>query len=120
MPVAKRYHLDEVLGACREYYEATGRQLTFEYALAEGVNDTPEAADRLSKLIGEYNAVVNLIPVNPVTEHDLRGSNRKKALSFQNMLEKKGIRATIRRELGRDINGACGQLRRSYLTGGNT
>ena len=114
MPVARRYMLQDVLEACRYYFEKTGRRVTFEYSLVGGVNDREEDADRLSDLIGDMNCHVNLIPVNPVTERGYVQPDRRCVLAFQNKLEKKGINVTIRREMGRDINGACGQLRRSY------
>ena len=114
MPVASVYRLPDVLAACRYYFEQTGRRVTFEYSLVAGVNDRDEDAAALADLIGDMNCHVNLIPVNPVTERQYRAPSRQAVLAFQNKLEKKGINATIRREMGQDINGACGQLRRSY------
>lgn len=112
MPIAKRYNIDEVVDACRYYFEQTGRRITFEYSLVGGVNDTEEDAQNLCNLIGDVNCHVNLIPVNPIKERDYIESEKKDILKFKNMLEKKHINATIRREMGRDIDGACGQLRR--------
>lgn len=112
MPIAKRYHIEEVVEACRYYFEQTGRRITFEYSLVGGVNDTEEDANNLCNLIGDLNCHVNLIPVNPIKERDYIESERKDILNFQNKLEKKHINVTIRREMGRDIDGACGQLRR--------
>ena len=114
MPVALRYDLKDVMGACRVYFEKTGRRVTFEYSLVAGVNDREEDAVRLAELLKDMHGHVNLIPVNPVSERSYTAPDRHAVLAFQNKLEKKGINATIRREMGRDINGACGQLRRSY------
>ena len=112
MPIAKRYDIQEVVDACRYYFEQTGRRITFEYSLVGGVNDTQEDAENLCKLVGDLNCHINLIPVNPIKERDYIESERKDILNFQNKLEKKHINVTIRREMGRDIDGACGQLRR--------
>lgn len=115
MPIANRYGLKEVLEACRYYFEKTGRRLTFEYSLVRGVNDNLEEAQALTRLIGGYHGHVNLIPVNPIKERDFVESTHKTIQEFKNFLEKHGINVTIRREMGRDIGGACGQLRKSYL-----
>ncbi|MCC8140898.1 MAG: 23S rRNA (adenine(2503)-C(2))-methyltransferase RlmN [Lachnospiraceae bacterium] len=115
MPIAKRYELSEVLDACSYYFEKTGRRVTFEYSLVSGVNDAPEDARALSELLGNRNCHINLIPVNPVAERGLRGPEHQKVLNFKEILEKSGKHVTIRREMGRDIDGACGQLRRRYL-----
>jgi 23S rRNA (adenine2503-C2)-methyltransferase len=115
MPIAKRYSLSEVLPACQEYFDKTGRRLTFEYSLVSGVNDNLKEAEALATLLKGINGHVNLIPVNPIKERDYVQSDRKAILSFKNYLEKNGINVTIRREMGRDINGACGQLRKSFI-----
>ena len=115
MPIANRYGLKEVLEACRYYYETTGRRLTFEYSLVRGVNDNENEARALARLIGGYHGHVNLIPVNPIKERDFVESTHKAVQDFKNLLEKSGINVTIRREMGRDIGGACGQLRKSYF-----
>ncbi|MGL5435051.1 MAG: 23S rRNA (adenine(2503)-C(2))-methyltransferase RlmN [Lachnospiraceae bacterium] len=115
MPITSRYPIQEVLGACNYYYEQTGRRLTFEYSLVKGVNDNLEEAKALTALIRNMHGHVNLIPVNPIKERDYQQSNQKAIMEFKNYLEKNGINVTIRREMGRDINGACGQLRKSYL-----
>ena len=107
MPVANSYELSEVLDACRYYFDKTGRRLTFEYSLVGGVNDTDEDAERLGH--------INLIPVNPIKERDYVQSDHEEILKFKNKLEKNGINVTIRREMGRDIDGACGQLRKKFL-----
>ena len=115
MPIANKYDLKEVLDACRYYYEQTGRRITFEYSLVGGVNDTKQDAEELTKLIGKFPCHVNLIPVNPIKERDFVQPNKQECQAFRNKLEKNGINVTIRREMGRDIDGACGQLRKSYL-----
>ena len=115
MPIANKYELKEVLDACRYYYEQTGRRITFEYSLVGGVNDTKQDAEELTKLIGKFPCHVNLIPVNPIKERDFVQPDKKECQAFRNKLEKNGINVTIRREMGRDIDGACGQLRKSYL-----
>ena len=115
MPIANKYDLKEVLDACHDYYEQTGRRLTFEYSLVGGVNDTKQDAEELTKLIGKFPCHVNLIPVNPIKERDFVQPNKQECQAFRNKLEKNGINVTIRREMGRVIDGACGQLRKSYL-----
>lgn len=114
MPIAKKYSLDEILEACDYYFKETGRRISFEYSLVKDTNDSMEHAKRLSDLLKGRSCHVNLIPVNPVKERGFETVTRKRAGEFQNMLEKYGINATIRREMGRDIQGACGQLRRSF------
>ncbi len=115
MPIANRYRLDELIEACAYYFEKTGRRITFEYSLVGGINDTDEDARELIALIRHLNCHVNLIPVNPIKERDYVSSTHEKAVAFKNKLEKNGINVTIRREMGRDIDGACGQLRRKVI-----
>ena len=115
MPIARKYGLSEVLEACAYYFERTGRRLTFEYSLVGGVNDHPEDARRLAALAKPIHSHINLIPVNPVTERNYVQPDKKVIGNFKKELEKYGINVTIRREMGRDIDGACGQLRRRYL-----
>ncbi|WP_320958116.1 23S rRNA (adenine(2503)-C(2))-methyltransferase RlmN [Enterocloster asparagiformis] len=115
MPIANRYCLKDVLAACRYYYQQTGRRLTFEYSLVHGVNDNLREAAALAKLIRHEHGHVNLIPVNPIKERDFVQSGQKEIQDFKNLLEKNGINVTIRREMGRDIGGACGQLRKGFL-----
>jgi 23S rRNA (adenine2503-C2)-methyltransferase len=115
MPVATQYDLDEVLDAFRYYYDKTGRRLTFEYSMVEGVNDEEEHAKELARRIKGLNCHVNLIPVNPIKERNFRQSESRRIQNFKNILEKNRINVTIRREMGADINAACGQLRKSYL-----
>ena len=114
MPVANKYELHEVLEACDYYFEKTGRRITFEYSLVHGVNDTPEDAKELMGILKDRNCHLNLIPVNPIKERNYEKPDKKSAENFKNKLEKNGINVTIRREMGSDIDGACGQLRRSY------
>ena len=115
MPIANRYSIQELMDACAYYFEKTGRRLTFEYSLVQGVNDRDEDAKNLAALIGHLNCHVNLIPVNPVVERGFSEPDHTAVLAFQNKLEKKSINVTIRREMGRDIDGACGQLRRRHM-----
>lgn len=114
MPIANRYSMKELLEACRYYFDQTGRRLTFEYSLVGGVNDTDEDASQLSEILSGLNCHVNLIPVNPIKERNFVESEAVRIREFKNKLEKNQINVTIRREMGRDIDGACGQLRRSY------
>ena len=116
MPVSNRYSIEELMQACAYYFETTGRRISFEYSLVSGVNDTIEDAQRLSVLAKRVSAHINLIPVNPIKERDYRRGSRDEILAFKNKLEKNGIKVTIRREMGQDIDGACGQLRRRKLT----
>ena len=115
MPIANKYTMDEVLEACRHYFQVTGRRITFEYSLVAGVNDSDEDARELSGGIRDINCHVNLIPVNPIKERSYVRSTRQAVENFKIKLEKCGINVTIRREMGSDIDGACGQLRKSYM-----
>lgn len=119
MPVANKYSLNEVLDACDAYFEETGRRITFEYSLVHGVNDRDEDAKELTAILKQRNCHLNLIPVNPIKERTFEQPSRKNALNFKNKLEKSGINVTIRREMGADIDGACGQLRRRYVQTNN-
>ena len=116
MPVANKYDIHEVVDACRYYFEQTGRRITFEYSFVGGVNDSSQDAEELTALLQGINCHVNLIPVNPIKERDYVQSNRAVVEAFKNKLEKNGINVTIRREMGRDIDGACGQLRRKHIS----
>ncbi|MCR5815459.1 MAG: 23S rRNA (adenine(2503)-C(2))-methyltransferase RlmN [Ruminococcus sp.] len=113
MPVNKKYSIEELLDACKYYFAQTGRRISFEYALIDGVNDSPENADELYKLLGGFVCHINIIPVNKIKERNY-SSSRKNAQRFRKMLEERGLNATVRRTLGADINAACGQLRREY------
>lgn len=115
MPVAKRYDIHELIASCRDYFSQTGRRITFEYSLVGGVNDKTADAVQLAELIKGLNCHVNLIPVNPIEERDYVQSDTKAVMNFKNKLERYGITATVRREMGRDIDGACGQLRRRQI-----
>ncbi len=115
MPVANKWRLQELMRACREYISRTGRRVIFEYALIQGVNDRSEHAVALSKLMRGMQAHINLIPLNGVPERALRGVTRADAQKFRQQLEDLGVSATVRREMGTDIEGACGQLRRRLL-----
>ncbi|MCD8152359.1 MAG: 23S rRNA (adenine(2503)-C(2))-methyltransferase RlmN [Clostridiales bacterium] len=114
MPVAKRYEIHELIDACAYYFKKTGRRITIEYSLVSGVNDTGQDAEELAGLIGGLHCHVNLIPVNPIKERDYRRPDRKGVMAFQSCLERHGIVSTVRREMGQDIDGACGQLRKRY------
>lgn len=113
MPINKKFPLDTLMKACDDYFKATGRRISFEYSLIEGVNDTDESADELISLLGRKNCHINLIPINEIAERDFRKS--RFAQRFQKRLTDAGMNATIRRTLGADINAACGQLRRDSL-----
>lgn len=115
LPIAGKYEIHKVVEACRYYYEKTGRRITFEYSLVGGKNDTMRDANELAELIRGINCHVNLIPVNPIKERSYVQSGKKVIADFKNKLENHGINVTIRREMGRDIGGACGQLRKSYM-----
>lgn len=119
MPIASRYSVEETIEACRYWVKETGRRIIFEYALIEGVNAERAQARELASLLRNLQCHVNLIPLNPVKERNLLGVTREKANAFLKELEKQNISATIRREMGRDINGACGQLRRQHIEKGN-
>lgn len=114
MPVAKSYNLTETIDACKYYFEKTGRRMTFEYSLIAGVNDTDEDVEKLGRLLKSLPCHLNLIPVNPIKERDFVSPSRDAAFAFQKKIEKYINNVTIRREMGRDIDGACGQLRRRY------
>ena len=120
MPVNKQWGVDQLLDACRDYYKKTGRRISFEYTLIAGKNDSPDQARRLASVLNgklrngrdSMPIHVNLIPVNEVKERDFVRSGKKAVALFAATLEKQGIRATVRRKLGSDINASCGQLRR--------
>ena len=115
MPVNKAYPIEELLAACRRYYDATGRRIHFEYAMIDGVNDTPECAKELLGRLKGLGAHVNLIPLNHVEESPLQPSSREAVARFQKLLEDGGVTATVRRTLGGDIDASCGQLRRQEM-----
>lgn len=116
MPVNRRWNVETLLEACREYYEKTGRRVSFEYTMIRGVSDAPEQAELLAKKLTGMAAHVNMIPLNTVEESGLQCSTRAAIAQFQHILESHGVTATVRRTLGSDINASCGQLRRKYET----
>lgn len=120
MPINKKYPIEDVLDACDRYIESTGRRISFEYTLIHGVNDSVSEADELSRLLRGKLCHVNLIPVNKVEETSFEKSGRDSIKAFCKRLEKNGITATIRREMGSDINAACGQLRKKKNSEKNT
>lgn len=115
MPIANRYSIKELIDATKLYFNETKRRIVFEYSLISGKNDTFECADELAKLLKGLVCHVNLIPLNEVKERGMLGTNRKKAYAFMDRLNKAGISATVRRTMGADIEGACGQLRAKIL-----
>lgn len=118
MPIANRFSIAELMDACKYYFEQTGRRITFEYSLVGGVNDTDEDAAELIALAKPLCCHINLIPVNPIKERNYVQSENGRIQAFKGKLEKNKITVTIRREMGRDIDGACGQLRRKHIQGG--
>lgn len=116
MPINKKWNVDTLISACRDYIKATGRRISFEYAVIDGFNDSPEIATLLAKKLKGMLCHINLIPANPVKENDFKTPNRDKIERFQKKLESLGMTATIRRTLGADINASCGQLRRAENT----
>ena len=114
MPVNRAYPVEELIDACRRYFDKTGRRISFEYAMIRGVNDTPEAAELLLRRLKGMMAHVNLIPLNNVEESPLKPSTPAAVARFQKILNEGGVTATVRRTLGSDIDASCGQLRRKY------
>lgn len=114
VPVNRRYKLSELIGACRQYIEITGRRITFEYALLSGVNDHQEHAKKLVGLLKGLMCHVNIIPANPVEGRGFDKTPPERVQVFKDILEQGGLAVTVRRELGADIDAACGQLRRRY------
>ncbi|MFY9213788.1 MAG: 23S rRNA (adenine(2503)-C(2))-methyltransferase RlmN [Tissierellaceae bacterium] len=118
MPVARKYKIKDLMEACRHYEARTGRRLTFEYTLIEGVNDRREDVDELGRILRGLNSHINLIPLNPIKEYKKARPSISNIERFQRQLLGKNIQATIRQEKGEDISAACGQLRRDYLSQG--
>lgn len=114
MPVNRAYPVEKLIAACRDYFEKTGRRISFEYAMIRDVNDSVAAAHQLLKLLKGLPAHINLIPLNNVEESPLKPSSREAVLRFQKTLEDGGVTATVRRTLGSDIDASCGQLRRNF------
>ena len=117
MPVNKKYNIDQLLKACRYYTDKTGRRISFEYAMIDGVNDSDMCAEELGKRLRGIIAHVNLIPVNSVSGTGYKKSKKDRMQSFIEILGRHGITATVRRTLGSDINASCGQLRRAVSEG---
>lgn len=117
MPIAYTYSIEQIMDACRYYLSQTARRISFEYSLVKGVNDSSECARQLIKLVHGMNCHINLIPVNPIKERDYEQSEKNSIHNFKEILEKAGVNVTIRREMGRDIDGACGQLRQNHIEG---
>ena len=115
MPVNNKYPVEEVIQACKDYFKATGRRISFEYTMIDSVNDSDENAEELANLLSKMNCHVNLIPVNNVKGTNYHKSKSERQQAFINILAKKGITATVRRTLGSDINASCGQLKRNHL-----
>lgn len=115
MPIANKYTIDEILKACQYYIDKTKRRVTFEYSLVKDVNDSREDAKSLGKLLKGMLCHVNLIPVNEIKENSFKRSSKKTIEDFSEILKSYGVEVTTRREMGSDINAACGQLRRSYI-----
>ncbi|MGN0144546.1 MAG: 23S rRNA (adenine(2503)-C(2))-methyltransferase RlmN [Clostridium sp.] len=115
MPIANKYSIDELLEACRYYLKKTNRRITFEYALVKDVNDSKKDAEALGNLLSGMLCHINLIPVNEIKENTFKRSSKKTIEDFSEILKSKNIEVTTRREMGSDINAACGQLRRSYI-----
>ncbi len=115
MPIANKYSIEQILEACKYYINKTNRRITFEYALVKEVNDSKEDAKALGKLLKGMLCHVNLIPVNEIKENTYKRSSKKSIEDFSEILKSYGIEVTTRREMGSDINAACGQLRRSYM-----
>lgn len=115
MPVARRYSMDELLLACRDYFQETKRRITFEYSMIRGVNDSVEQAVELAGRLRGLNCHINLIPLNEVKERSCSRSRQTDIERFKKILEKQGMNVTIRREMGSDIDAACGQLRQNYM-----
>lgn len=114
MPVNRKYNVEELLAACRNYFQKTGRRISFEYAMIRDVNDSQEIAEMLAQKLDGIAAHVNLIPLNNIEESPLKPSSKKAIADFQETLQRYGIPATVRRTLGSDIDASCGQLRRKY------
>lgn len=116
MPIANKYSIDEILAACKTYFDKTGRRITFEYAVIKDLNDSKDTIIELADILKGYNCHVNLISVNPIKERNFEKVSNLSLNDIKNLLENRSINATIRRRLGSDIDSACGQLRRSIIS----
>ena len=119
MPINRKYNIEQLMVACKEYQEKTGRRISFEYAVIQGVNDRPADAENLAKLLRGLLCHINLIPVNPIENGAYYPPSKNNLYAFQSRLTKLGMNATIRRTLGSDISASCGQLRHQAQKGGN-
>jgi 23S rRNA (adenine2503-C2)-methyltransferase len=119
MPIANKYSIAEIIEACKYYIRKTNRRITFEYALVKGINDSTDDAEKLCQLLKGMLCHVNLIPINEIKENELKRSSNENVAEFKRVLESNNIQTTIRREMGLDINAACGQLRISHIKGEN-
>ncbi|MCF0147988.1 MAG: 23S rRNA (adenine(2503)-C(2))-methyltransferase RlmN [Clostridium sp.] len=119
MPIANKYSIKEILEACDYYFEKTGRRISFEYSLVSGINDGKEDANALSKLLKGRQCHINLIPVNEIKENTLKRPSKKTIEEFEKIVSDHGLDVTVRKEMGNDINAACGQLRRNFLKAKN-
>ena len=115
MPIAKRYSINEIIYATDYYFDKTGRRVSFEYVVIDGVNNLNEDVENLHDLLFGKNVHINLIPLNPIEEFDHKKPNNKVLEDFKNKLTKRGLNATIRRSMGSDIDASCGQLRNNYV-----
>lgn len=115
MPIGKRYSINEIIDATDYYFDKTGRRVSFEYVVIDGVNNLNEDVENLHDLLFGKNVHINLIPLNPIEEFDHKKPNNKVLEDFKNKLTKKGLNATIRRSMGSDIDASCGQLRNNYV-----
>ncbi len=115
MPIANQYSINELMKAAKYYFDRTKRRITFEYSLVAGKNDSKKQARQLAKLLSDMPCHVNLIPVNPIKEREFAKSDQRSVDNFKCVLESYSINATVRRGMGRDINAACGQLRKKYM-----
>lgn len=118
MPINNKYPIEELIKACRHYFDVTGRRVSFEYAMIDGVNDSDSCAEKLGNLLKGLNCHVNLIPVNSVKGSGFRKSRIERQKTFVNILSKHSVTATVRRTLGSDINASCGQLKRNHTKKG--
>jgi 23S rRNA (adenine2503-C2)-methyltransferase len=119
MPIAERYSLKEVMNSAKYYFQKTGRRIVFEYSMIKGVNDTFECAEKLRELTKNLSCHINLISLNSVKERGLNGTGKHQVYAFAEKLESLGASASVRRTMGEDIEGACGQLRNKILIGKN-
>ena len=115
MPIGKKYSIEEIINACHYYVKKTNRRITFEYTLIKNKNDRKKDLEELNRILKGLNCHINLIPLNPIEEYKENKSDKDIIRKFKDELENKGINVTVRREMGSDINAACGQLRRDYI-----